>query len=68
MVILIVTKGIKMQHTFYDMYKLHWNKVEVVCGFTLEVLLYGRVDLSVHTDTLLFEAVRENILESHRFD
>ena len=38
------------------------------CTFTFEVLLYSAADLKIKNNYLLFEAVHEYILESHRFD
>ena len=58
-----------MKCTNYDDIRVNLKRnIERHCTFTLEVLLYGAADLSIKTNHLLFEAVHEYILESHRFD
>ena len=44
------------------------RKIELHCTFTLGVLLYGEKTLPLKTNQLLFDAVHEYIVESHRFD
>jgi hypothetical protein len=44
------------------------RKIELHCTFTLGVLLYGAKNLPLKTNQLLFDAVHEYIVESHRFD
>ena len=44
------------------------RKIEIHCTFTLGVLLYGADNLPKKTNYLLFDAIHDYIVESHRFD
>ena len=58
-----------MNCTLYnDIRDILKSKVERHCAFTLEVLLYGADSLPRKTNHLLFDAVHDYIVESHRFD
>ena len=58
-----------MKCTHYDVNRdILKRSMERYCTFTLEVILYGAADLPIETNYLLFDAVHDYILESHRFD
>lgn len=58
-----------MKCTHYnDIRDILKRKIEVHCTFTLGVLLYGADNLPKQTNCLLFDAVHDFIMESHRFD